>query len=57
MAENANPEGYGRRPTDGPEVSRGELDRRQAGRLNGTNNGQMVDGMKQPFVTPERSAK
>jgi hypothetical protein len=33
MPERANPEGYGRRPEDGPSVSRAELNPRQAERL------------------------
>jgi hypothetical protein len=57
MAENANPTGYGRRPEDGTEVSRAELNRRQAVRLNQTDNGELVDGQKKPFVTPEGSKK
>ena len=55
MPERANPEGYGRRPEDGPLVSREELDRRQAAKLNATNNGVIVDGHNRGFVTPERS--
>jgi hypothetical protein len=57
MSEQANPQGYGRRPEDGPNLSRAELNRRQAERLNETDNGVIVNGQRKPFVTPERSAK
>jgi hypothetical protein len=56
MAEQVNPEGYGRKPSDGPSTSRAELNRRQAERLNSTDNGTLEDGRVQLWVTPERSA-
>lgn len=56
MAEVARPEGYGRRPDDGPEVTRAELNRRERDALNRTNNGVMKSGQKQPFITPKEFA-
>ncbi len=44
MPEQANPQGYGRRSEDGPRVSRAEINRRQAERLNETDNGVIVGG-------------
>jgi hypothetical protein len=57
MPEQATPQGYGRRPDDGPCVSRAEINRRQAERLNETDNGVITDGKVKPFVPPERSDK
>ena len=51
----ARPEGYGRTPTDDPGVSRQELDRRQAGKLNASRNGELDNGRATPFVTPNAS--
>ncbi len=56
MPEQADPQGYGRRPEDGPRVSREELDRRQAAKLNQTNNGMIEDGKRKPWIPPHRSA-
>ena len=54
---NTNPTPYGRQPSDGPEVSRAELDQRQARALNRTNNGKIEDAKRKPWITPERSQK
>ena len=56
MPEPADPQGYGRRPEDGPGVSRAELNRRQAARLNETDNGMIEDGKRKPWIPPHRSA-
>jgi hypothetical protein len=56
MAEpQARPEGYGRKPTDGPGVSREEIDRRQAGRLNQSGNGELDNGTTKPYLTARQS--
>lgn len=57
MAEpNPNPADYGRQPFDGPSVTRAELDRRQAGKLNGSKNGTLEDATTRPYLTPDKSA-
>ena len=50
-----DPAGYGRKPMDGPEVSRAELDRKQAARLNPSKNGELDNGTTKPFLTPSQS--
>ncbi len=52
----ANPKGYGRDVTDAPGVSRAEIDRRQAGKLNASKNGELDNGATKPFLTPSQSA-
>ena len=51
-----DPSGYGRRPLDGPQTSRQELDRRQAGKLNSSKNGELHDAKTAPYLTPDKSA-
>jgi hypothetical protein len=49
--ENARPDGYARRPGEGPEVPRPEINRRQADKLNALEDGKIGD----PYLTPEAS--
>ena len=51
----ADPSGFGRRPGEGPGVSRAEIDRREAARLNESKNGELVGGKTAPYLTPRQS--
>ena len=51
----ARPEGYARKPGEGPETSTDEITRRQAAKLNASKNGELVDGVTRPYLTPRQS--
>ncbi len=48
----ANPSGWGRRPG---EIERDPVEAREKAKLNASDNGELRDGTKAPFVTPSGS--
>ncbi len=56
MPKTDDPVGYGRKPSDGPTVSREEVDARQARKLNQTDNGVIENGKIRHPIPPHRSS-